>query len=53
MSSFQEFVGPCALERSFSDKGRVVFIGLSADMATGLVPLLVRLPNAEGRCAAG
>jgi len=47
-------VGQSALVRSndktsFSDKGQIVFIGLSADKSTGLVPVLVRLPNPEGR----
>jgi membrane fusion protein (multidrug efflux system) len=39
--------------RNFSGEGKVVFIGLSADKATGLVPVLVRLPNAEGRLRCG
>jgi RND family efflux transporter MFP subunit len=30
-------------------KGRVVFIGLSADRTSGLVPVLVRFPNPDGR----
>jgi RND family efflux transporter MFP subunit len=46
-------VGQNALVRndktSFSGKGQIVFIGLSADKSTGLVPVLVRLPNPEGR----
>jgi membrane fusion protein (multidrug efflux system) len=47
-------VGQSALVRSndktsFSGKGQIVFIGLSADKSTGLVPVLVRLPNPEGR----
>jgi RND family efflux transporter MFP subunit len=47
-------VGQSALVRtagnkSISGKGQVVFIGLSADKSTGLVPVLVRLPNPEGR----
>jgi multidrug efflux system membrane fusion protein len=36
-------------KQSFSAKGQVVFIGLSADPSTGLVPVLVRLQNPEGR----
>jgi len=39
--------------KGFSGKGQVVFIGLSADESTGLVPVLVRLPNPEGRLRCG
>jgi membrane fusion protein, multidrug efflux system len=36
-------------KKNLVGKGRVVFVGLSADKATGLVPVLVRLANSEGR----
>jgi RND family efflux transporter MFP subunit len=47
-------VGQSALVRTngakgFSANGQVVFIGLSAEKSTGLVPVLVRLQNPEGR----
>jgi RND family efflux transporter MFP subunit len=34
---------------AFSGKGQVIFIGLSADKSTGLIPVLVRLPNPDAR----
>ncbi|HLJ95499.1 MAG TPA: efflux RND transporter periplasmic adaptor subunit [Gemmataceae bacterium] len=40
-------------KKSFSGKGRVVFIGLATDLATGLVPVLVRTPNPDGRLRCG
>jgi len=36
-------------KKSWSGKGQVVFIGLSADKSTGLIPVLVRLKNPGGR----
>jgi RND family efflux transporter MFP subunit len=36
-------------KKSLLGKGRVVFVGLAADKSTGLVPVVVRLANSEGR----
>jgi RND family efflux transporter MFP subunit len=36
-----------------SSMGRVVFIGLTADKATGLIPVVVRLPNSKERLRSG
>jgi RND family efflux transporter MFP subunit len=33
--------------------GRVVFVGITADQGSGLVPVVVRLPNANGRLRCG
>jgi RND family efflux transporter MFP subunit len=40
-------------KRSFSAKGQVVFIGRSADLSTGLVPVVIRLPNPGSRLRCG
>jgi RND family efflux transporter MFP subunit len=36
-----------------SGMGRVVFVGLTADKSTGLVPVVVRLPNSKERLRCG
>jgi multidrug resistance efflux pump len=36
-----------------SGMGRVVFVGLTADKSTGLVPVVVRLPNPKERLRCG
>jgi RND family efflux transporter MFP subunit len=36
-------------KKNLLGKGRVVYVGIAADKTTGLVPVLIRLSNSEGR----
>jgi RND family efflux transporter MFP subunit len=43
----------CGAARGVCGAGRVVFVAISADAGSGLVPVLVRLSNGTGRLRAG